>query len=34
MGTVVVAAIAVVAANLAADTVRMLVDPRTRREPA
>jgi peptide/nickel transport system permease protein len=34
MGTVVVAAVAVVAANLAADTVRMVVDPRTRREPA
>jgi peptide/nickel transport system permease protein len=34
MGTGVVAAIAVVAANLAADTVRMLADPRTRREPA
>jgi ABC-type dipeptide/oligopeptide/nickel transport system permease component len=32
MGTVVVAAVVVVLANLAADTVRMLVDPRTRRE--
>jgi peptide/nickel transport system permease protein len=34
MGTVVVAAVAVVAANLAADTVRMFVDPRTRRGTA
>jgi ABC-type dipeptide/oligopeptide/nickel transport system permease component len=34
MGTVVVAAVAVVAANLAADTVRMVVDPRTRQERA
>jgi ABC-type dipeptide/oligopeptide/nickel transport system permease component len=33
MGTVVVAAIVVVAANLAADTTRMLVDPRTREQP-
>lgn len=34
MGTVVVAAVVVVAANLAADTVRMVVDPRTRQERA
>jgi peptide/nickel transport system permease protein len=34
MGTVVVAAIVVVAANLAADTARMALDPRTREEPA
>jgi ABC-type dipeptide/oligopeptide/nickel transport system permease component len=33
MGTVVVAAIVVVAANLAADTTRMLLDPRTREQP-
>jgi len=34
MGTVVVAAVIVVAANLAADTARMFLDPRTREQPA
>lgn len=34
MGTVVVAAVIVVAANLAADIARMFLDPRTREQPA